>query len=102
LLSLLPLLRSAIGTTRRTESPAGAYSLVSVLVGEDHAHRRWLGSAVEGDMAAYLVVEHTILDLSKFEEYRTKVGSVPGESTAERLVPGRSLHPEKLCLPSRS
>jgi hypothetical protein len=53
-------------------------------------------------MAAYLVVEHTILDLSKFEEYRTKVGSVPGESPAERLVPGRSLHPEKLCLPSRS
>ena len=35
---------------------------------------RWLGSAVEGDMAAYLVVEHTILDPSKFEEYRTKVG----------------------------
>ena len=25
-------------------------------------------------MAAYLVVEHTILDPSKFEEYRTKVG----------------------------
>ena len=54
--------------------PPGAYSLVSVLVGEDHAHRRWLGSAVEGDMTAYLVVEHTILDSSKFEEYRTKVG----------------------------
>jgi uncharacterized protein (DUF1330 family) len=35
---------------------------------------RWLGSAAEGDMAAYLVVEHTILDPSKFEEYRTKVG----------------------------
>jgi len=30
----------------------------------------------EGEMAAYIVAEHTIRDAEKFEEYRTKVGPI--------------------------
>jgi uncharacterized protein (DUF1330 family) len=40
-----------------------------------HDARR-CGSAVERNMPAYLVVEHTITEPAKFEEYRTKVGPI--------------------------
>jgi hypothetical protein len=44
------------------------------------------GSAVERNMPAYLVVEHTITEPAKFEEYRTKVTGQQPANAAELAV----------------
>lgn len=49
---------------------------------------RWLCSAVEGECGLYLVVEHTILDPTKFEEYRTKVGPIIEKHGGRYLTKG--------------
>jgi uncharacterized protein (DUF1330 family) len=41
-------------------------------------------------MAAYLVVEHTITDATKFEEYRTKVGPMIAKHGGRYLTKGGS------------
>jgi uncharacterized protein (DUF1330 family) len=41
-------------------------------------------------MAAYLVVEHTITDAAKFEEYRTKVGPMIAKHGGRYLTKGGS------------
>ena len=46
-------------------------------------HNAW-----ESDMTAYLIVEHKITDPAKFEEYRTKVGSVIAKHGGRYLTKG--------------
>ena len=41
-------------------------------------------------MSAYLVVEHTITDAAKFEEYRTKVGPMIAKHGGRYLTKGGS------------
>jgi uncharacterized protein (DUF1330 family) len=52
-----------------------------------HDARR-CGTAVERNMPAYLVVEHTITDPTKFEEYRTKVGPIIAKHGGRYLTKG--------------
>jgi uncharacterized protein (DUF1330 family) len=48
------------------------------------------GDRLERDMPAYLVVEHTITDPAKFEEYRTKVGPMIAKHGGRYLTKGGS------------
>ena len=50
----------------------------------------WSGSALEQDMAAYLIVEHTITDHGRFEEYRTKGGPMMANYGGRYLTKGGS------------
>ena len=46
--------------------------------------------AGERDMPAYLIVEHTITDATKFEEYRVKVGPMIAKHGGRYLTKGGS------------
>jgi uncharacterized protein (DUF1330 family) len=51
---------------------------------------RQIHTAVESNMPAYLVVEHTITEPAKFEEYRAKVGPIIAKHGGRYLTKGGS------------